>query len=298
VNTPVLVVSSVARKFRRGGRSVPAVGGVSLELVPGEVAALVGPHGSGKTTLLRIAAGLLAPDAGTAIVAGAPAGSPPARAATGYAPQAPVFPPTLRVREVLDYVARFHTAGVRRRALVAEALERAGLAESADRRAAALPLPFARRLALALAALGERRVLLLDETLSGSDAPGRRAMCDRLRELAARGVALLLASSDLAAVERLAARVLVLCDGRIVRDAPVAALLGERVLEILLDAPPESPPPGFRVTAYGLETDLGVGSAEAALALCRVHRLAVRASRVCVRSLEDVVLRALGDSAR
>src|SRR5436190_1043346 len=142
------------------------------------------------------------------------------------------------------------------------------------------------------------RVLLLDETLSGVDAGGRRAMCERVRELAASGVAVLLASSDLAAVERIAARVLVMRDGRLVREVPTAALLRERVLEILLDAPPAAPPPGFRLTSYGLQTDLGPRSAEAALALCREHRLAVRASRVRLRTPEDAVLDAPGDGVR
>jgi len=135
---------------------------------------------------------------------------------------------------------------------------------------------------------------LLDETLSGVDAGGRRAMCERVRELAASGVAVLLASSDLAAVEQIAARVLVMRNGGVIREAPTVALLRERVLEILLDAPHTAPPPGFRLTPYGLQTDLGPRSAEAALALCREHRLAVRASRVRFRTLEDTLLDAQG----
>jgi ABC-type multidrug transport system ATPase subunit len=294
VNAPVLLVRGVTRR-RRG--TAAAVADISLELAAGEVVALVGPPGSGKTTLLAIAAGRLAPDAGSVTVAGVGTGTLAARALLGYAPEAPVFPPALSVREVLAYFARFHVVGVARRGLVAAALERSGLAGAAERRAAALPLPLVRRLALAQAVLGHRRVLLLDETLSGVDAAGRRAMCDRVRELAASGVAVVLASSDLAAVEQIAARVLVMRDGRVVREAPTAALLRERVLEILLDAPPAAPPPGFRLTPYGLQTDLGPRSAEAALALCREHRLAVRASRVRCRTLEDAVLDAQGDGA-
>src|SRR5437660_804671 len=295
VNPPVLLVRGVTR--RRRGAAAP-VADASLELAAGEVVALVGPPGSGKTTLLAITAGRLAPDAGSVMVAGVATGTLAARALLGYAPAAPVFPPTLRVREVLEYFARFHVVGVARRGLVAAALERSGLAGAAERRAAGLPLPLARRLALAQAVLGHRRVLLLDETLSGVDAAGRRAVCERVRELAASGVAVLLASSDLAAVEQVAARVFVMRDGRLVREAPTSALLRERVLEILLDAPPAAPPPGFRLTPYGLQTDLGPSSAEAALALCREHRLAVRASRVRFRTLEDALLDAQGDGAR
>ncbi len=295
---PVLLVSNVGRCFPRRGQPVPAVDGVSLELVPGELIALIGPQGAGKTTLLRIVAGLLEPHAGSVRVAGAAAGSRTARIALGFAPEAPIFPPTLTVRELLDYFARFHVAGARRRAQVNEALDWGGLAEVADRRAAGLPLAFVRRLALAQAALGERRVLLLDETLSGVDAVVRRELCDRLQQLAARGVAVLLASADLAAVERLAARVLILQRGRLVRAVPTAAFVRERVLEILLDAPPAAPPPGFRLTPHGLETDLCGATVEAALALCREHRLVVRASRVRMTTLEEAVLHVLGGEAR
>ena len=295
MNAPVLLVSDVTRRRRR---AAAPVADASLELAAGEVAALVGPPGAGKTTLLAVAAGRLAPDAGWVTVAGVATGTLAARALLGYAPEAPVFPPTLSVREVLGYLARFHAVGIARRGLVAAALERSGLAGAAERRAAGLPLPLARRLALAQAVLGHRRVLLLDETLSGVDAGARRAMCERVRELAASGVAVLLASSDLAAVEQIAARVLVMRNGGVIREAPTVALLRERVLEILLDAPPAAPPPGFRLTPYGLQTDLGPRSAEAALALCREHRLAVRASRVRFRTLEDTLLDAQGDGAR
>jgi ABC-type multidrug transport system ATPase subunit len=260
---------------------------VSLALLPGEIIGIVGPAGAGKTTLLRVAAGLRAPHRGTVCSCGQ----------AGYAPEAPVFPPALTVREVLSYYARFHTAGIRRHALVHYALELAGLAPAADTRAAALGRADLHRLALAQATLGGRRLLLLDETLSGLDPLARRDLCTRVAHLAATGVAVLLAARDLGALERVASRVLVLRAGRIVRAGALAALLAERVLEVFLDHPPPEPPPGFRVTAAGLEAPLAGRTPEAALALCRVHRLAVRASRVRVKSLEEIVLDA-HDSSR
>ncbi len=265
----------------------PALDVVSLALLPGEITGIVGPSGAGKTTLLRVAAGLVAPERGSVRRSGA----------AGYAPEAPVFPPALMVREVLAYYARFHAAGTARRALVHDALELAGLAPAADARAAALGRADLQRLALAQAALGGRRVLLLDETLSGLDPLARRDLCGRVAHLAATGVAVLLAARDLAALERIAGRVLVLRAGRIVRAGPLASLLAERVLEVILDNPPPEPPPGFRVTAAGLEAPLAGRTPEAALALCRAHRLAVRATRVRVKSLEEIVLDA-HDSSR
>ncbi len=288
---PLLELCDVARAYARG--RVRAVNGVSLALMPGEIVGLVGANGAGKTTLLRLAAGLLAPDTGVVTVLGGPPDSPLARRGVGYAPDGPAFPPALTVREVLDYYARLHVAGPRRRALVARALALGDLADVAERRAAALSRGEAQRLALAQAAMGGRRVLLLDETLSGMDPVVRRALCDGLARLAQDGVAMLLASHDLTAVERLAGRVAILVRGRIVRSAAPAELLRERVLEVVLDRPPVEPPTGFRVTATGLECDLGADSVEAALAVCRAHRLAVRASRVRLRTLEDAVLETL-----
>jgi ABC-2 type transport system ATP-binding protein len=273
----------------RGGRR-RVVDGVSLALLPGEIAGVVGPAGAGKTTLLRVAAGLLAPDAGEIRVGALAASDPVARRRVGYAPEAPVFPPALTVREVLAYYARFHAVGAARRALVHDAIDAAGLADAAHRRPAALGRADVRRLALAQAALGRRAVVVLDETLSGLDPVARRDLSARLTLLAATGVAVLLAARDVTALERVAGRVLVLRAGRIVRAGPLAALLGERVLEVILDAPPAEPPPGFRVTVAGLEAPLAGRTPEAALALCRAHRLAVRASRVRTKSLEEIVL--------
>lgn len=257
----------------------PALDLVSLALLPGEIIGIVGPSGAGKTTLLRVAAGLVAPERGTVRCDVA-----------GYAPEAPVFPPALTAREVLAYYARFHTTGRARRALVHDALELAGLAPAADTRAAALGRADLHRLALAQAVLGGRRVLLLDETLSGLDPLARRDLCARVAHLAATGVAVLLAARDLGALERVGGRVLVLRGGRVVRAGPLVALLAERVLEVILDTPPPEPPPGFRITAAGIEAPLAGRTPEAALALCRAHRLAVRASRVRVKSLEEIVL--------
>jgi ABC-type multidrug transport system ATPase subunit len=274
-----LTLSEVCR-----GRALVSV---SLALLPGEIIGVVGPAGAGKTTLLRVAAGLLAPHTGTVWACGA----------AGYAPDSPVFPPALTVREVLAYYASFHATGATRRRLVHDALELAGLAAATDTRAAALSRADLQRLALAQAALGGRRVLLLDETLSGLDPVARRDLCSRVAHLAATGIGVLLAARDLGALERVAGRVLVLRAGRIVRAGPLAALLAERVLEVILDAPPPEPPPGFRVTAVGLEAPLAGRTPEAALALCHAHRLAVRASRVRVKSLEEIVLDA-HDAAR
>ncbi|MFN2570906.1 MAG: ATP-binding cassette domain-containing protein [Gemmatimonadales bacterium] len=270
-----------------------ALRGVSLALLPGEIAGVVGPAGTGKTTLLQVAAGHLRPHVGEARVCGVRVTDPSARRLAGFAADHAVFPPAITARELLTYYARLHCATNRERTsvgLVREALELAGLGAAADRCGEELSRAEAQRLALAQAALGGRRVLLLDEIFSGLDTLARRDLRGRIARLAAGGMAVLMTARDPTVLERLAARVLVLREGRIVRAGPLATLLGERVLEVILDAPPAEPPPGFRVTASGIEAPLAGRTVEAALALCHAHRLPVRASRVRVKSLEEIVL--------
>lgn len=269
------------------------VGGISLALLPGEITGVVGPAGAGKTTLLQLAAGGLRPTLGDVRVFGLSLSDPAARRLVGYAADSRAFPPVLTVREILTYYARLHWqphALHSARALVREALELAGLGAVADSQVEALARADIHRLNLAQAALGNRRVLLLDEILSGLDTIARRDLRGRIARLAADGVAVLMTSRDPAALDRLAARIIVLREGRVVRAGSLGTVLGERVLEVILDAPPSEPPPGFRVTASGLEAPLVGRTVESALALCHAHRLAVRASRVRVKSLEEVVL--------
>lgn len=289
-----LQVRGVRRAFRgRFGRPpLVAITEATFELAAGEVGCLVGATGAGKTTLLRLAAGLLRPDAGLVRVAGAsPSGplGPAIRRLVGFAPRDLAFPPAFTVREVLEYCARRHAAGREVRALVRDAVDLAGLEPAIASRAATLALAAARRLGLAQCVLGGRRLLLVDEPFAGLDAISRRDLCDRLQRCAAAGATVLLTSADPLGLERLVDRVLVLRAGRLVRDAPATVLLGGRVLEVVMDAPPSDPPPGFRVTATGVETDLEYRSAEAALAVCRAHRLGIRASRVRLKGLDDAL---------
>jgi len=269
---------------------------VSFEVRAGELVGLVGPAGSGKSTVLRVAGGAQRPAAGSATIAGQPAASPAARRVSGYAPATPVFPPGLTVRGVLEYYAWFHGPAASARTRVAAALEIAALGEFAARRPALLPYGVLRRVALAQAVLGERRVLLLDETLDGAEQALRRMIGERLGRLVWNGGAVILATHDFTTLERLADRIIVLRAGRIALDAPAGMLLRERVLEVVLDAPPPAPPPGFRLAAFGIEADLGGQTVEAALALCRAHRLVVRATRVRSKSLADVVVQTNGGS--
>jgi ABC-2 type transport system ATP-binding protein len=167
----------------------------------------VGPNGSGKSTLLAILAGALPPTAGTVA-------QPESEAPVGWAPQRPAQYGHLSPRENLELFARL--AGLPDATGAASAmLEQMGLRREHGR-ADRLSVGNQQRLNLALALLGEPRVLLLDEPTASLD-PARRSVLWRLLDGRRRdGDAALLATHSLEEVERLADRVVVLLEGRVV----------------------------------------------------------------------------------
>ena len=271
------------------GRTGRVLDAVDAEVIPGEVVAVVGATGSGKSTLLRVAAGITRAHAGHARVGSWDATDARVRKIVGYAPQDPAWLAAFTVREQLAYWGRFHVRGDPAPA-VRDALAVAGLESHADDPISAADGPVRRRLALAQAVLGGRRVLVLDELLTGLEHAVRQELAWRLESRAAAGVAILLSAGSLDVVERLATRVLVLRQGRVARVAAPSALLSERVLEVILDRPALAAPSGFRLTPFGLQADLSRVTPEAALATCRAHRLAVRASHVRTKSLEELAV--------
>src|SRR5918999_6597218 len=126
---PALRAEDVAKRYGR----VQALAGVSLEVQRGELVGLLGPNGAGKSTLVKIACGLIRPTRGDAAICGAPAGSPPARAALGYLAELFRFPGWHRAEEVLALHQRLagSDGGAHERA---ELLELVGLADARKRR--------------------------------------------------------------------------------------------------------------------------------------------------------------------
>jgi len=299
-----LLAWQVRRSFGagRGRPPVRALDGADLVVLAGECVGLVGPNGAGKSTLFGIAAGLLASEGGDVWVCGRRPCSPETRRHAGYAPEHPAFYPELTVREVLAHFAAGHAREPRaRRAMVDDALARGGLGEWAGRRAGTLSRGIAQRLAFAQAAMGRRELVLLDETLSGLDPLAQRDARERIRALVEYGAAVVLASHDLAAVERLASRIAVLHAGRTVRVLEASDLVRERSLVLMVEGSPRAAadilarryaqvacePAGARVALGASETPEGI------LAYCREQRIGVRASRVVSGTLEEVTVRSL-----
>ena len=205
---------------RYGDRAV--VDGVSLQVAAGEIVALLGPNGAGKTTTVEIVEGYRRADGGTARVLGLDpaAGGRELRARVGLMLQGGGIDMRARPRETLRQYAAFH-ADVRD---PEELLDLVGLRDAADTRYRRLSGGERQRLGLALALVGRPEVVVLDEPTAGMDPEGRAVTRRIVADLRASGVAILLTSHDLADVERLADRIAILVDGRIVAAGTPAEL--------------------------------------------------------------------------
>jgi ABC-2 type transport system ATP-binding protein len=211
------------RGLRKRYGAVDALKGVDLEIAEGELVGLLGPNGAGKSTLVKIACGLVRQSAGTAEVAGAPAGSVEAQRAVGYLAELFRFPDWLSADELLALHQRLAgaTGGARERA---DLLGLVGLGDVAERRVGAMSKGMQQRLGLAQAMVGAPRVLLLDEPTSALDPAGRRTVRGLLEGLRERGVAVLLNSHLLSEVELVCDRVAIIARGELVAVGTPAQL--------------------------------------------------------------------------
>jgi len=302
-----LELRAVSRLFGSACRRRRALDACSFTADKGEILGIVGPNGAGKTTLLRLIAGEILPSSGMLLVAGARAGTLAARRVVGFAPDPPLAPPELTCTEWLMYLASHRASSPQERTrVVSDAAEVAELDGFAGRRIGTLSRGMAQRLSLAAAVASRSTILLLDETLSGVDPLAQRRMRHGIARLASNGRLVVTASHDLAAVERLATRVLVLSRGQVRADVRTTELVGERVAELTLSGAVLAGVddvmlrfPGAVRTGAGIAVPLRRGtSVEHVLAVCRQHRIPVASSRVRYRALEDILVSAVEEETK
>ena len=203
-----------------GGR--PVVDGISFSVAAGELVAILGPNGAGKTTTVEIVEGYRRAETGQVRVLGQDPwrANRELRARVGLMLQDGGIDPRAEPRETLAQYAAFHD----RSRDPDELLALVGLNGSARTPFRRLSGGERQRLGLAVALVGSPEVVVLDEPTSGLDPEGRTDVRAIVADLRAAGVAILLTSHDLTEVERVADRVLVLVDGRLVADGTPAQL--------------------------------------------------------------------------
>jgi ABC-2 type transport system ATP-binding protein len=199
--------------------TVCALQDVALEIRAGEVLGLIGPNGAGKTTLLRLVAGLSRPSSGS--VTFERPDDPGGEVRVGYLPQRVAFTSLATPREVIALFARLR--GLPNGA-AGEALRVSGLQDEADRPVCTLSGGMRQRLGLAIACLGDPRVLLLDEPGDSLDPRAAIELRRRVRAMAAQGHAVVLSSHSLPELETTCDRLAILLAGRLVLEGRVCDL--------------------------------------------------------------------------
>jgi ABC-2 type transport system ATP-binding protein len=212
-----------------GGREV--LHDLSFGVETGEVFALLGPNGAGKTTTVEILEGYRPRDAGDVRVLGHDPGRPGSdfRARIGIVLQSSAVYHLLTVREMLDLFAGYYPSP----RPVDEVVQLVGLGEKRDARVRTLSGGQLRRLDLALALVGDPELLFLDEPTTGFDPGARRQAWETVRELRTLGKSIVLTTHYMEEAQRLADRVAILRDGRIVATgSPRELLTGQAAVEI------------------------------------------------------------------
>lgn len=203
-----------------------AVDNVSFEAPAGSVTVILGPNGAGKTSTFEVCEGFRTAKSGSVRVLGLDPVSDH-RALTermGVMLQGGGVYPSARVRDVVSHFCALHNKGVSATQLI----ERVGLSNRSTGTWRKLSGGEQQRLSLALALAADPDVIFLDEPTSGVDIDGRDLIADIIRDLAARGTTVVLASHDMAEAEKVATHAVLFNSGKVIASGEIQALLTSR----------------------------------------------------------------------
>ncbi len=211
----VIEVTNLTKRYgKRAG-----VDGVSFSVEEGEIFGILGPNGAGKTTTVESIAGLRVPDSGSISVLGLDPRRDRSRlrSLVGVQLQESELPDRMTVREALDLFASFYAEPADARELIADL----GLEDRRDTAYRHLSGGQKQRLSIALALIGRPRIAILDELSTGLDPQARRETWHLIESIRDRGVTVLLVTHLMEEAERLADRVAVIAEGRLIAlDTP------------------------------------------------------------------------------
>jgi ABC-2 type transport system ATP-binding protein len=219
-------VSVVVENLSVSYGSLVAVDNVSFEAPSGGVTVILGPNGAGKTSTIEVCEGFRTAKSGSVRVLGLDPVSDH-RALTermGVMLQGGGVYPSARVRDVVSHFCALHNKGVNATQLI----ERVGLSNRSTGTWRKLSGGEQQRLSLALALAADPDVIFLDEPTSGVDIDGRDVIAEIIRDLAARGTTVVLASHDMAEAEKVATHAVLFNSGRVIASGEIKTLLTSR----------------------------------------------------------------------
>ncbi|TCO26477.1 ABC-2 type transport system ATP-binding protein [Kribbella steppae] len=200
--------------------AVLAVAGVDLSIRTGEVVALLGPNGAGKSTTIEMLLGLVRPDQGSVQVYGGTPVDAIAQGQVGVMLQSGGIIEDAKVGELVNLVAGLHNDPMP----VAEALDRAGIGDLADRKMKGLSGGQKQRVRFAMAIIPQPDLIVLDEPTTGMDVEARRDFWASMHAETARGRTVLFATHYLEEADAYADRVVLMRNGKVVADGTAAQI--------------------------------------------------------------------------
>ncbi len=226
----------------------PALNALTLVVPNNVIYGILGPNGAGKTTLLSILCGLLRPTSGCVRVGGLdmPNAAAEVKHLIGVVPQEPALYPSLTAHENLEYFGRMQDlTGKRLEERVQACLDLAQIGDQANTPVEHFSGGFKRRLNLVIGLIHEPQILFLDEPTVAIDPQSRLLIHQRLRELHAAGVTILISTHYMDEAEQLCHDVAIMNHGQIVIQGGVQELLGTRRDEVIQIRFDRDLPPGL-----------------------------------------------------
>ena len=279
-------VEKLTKTFVHGWRRrrVDAVRELSFTVAEGEVFGLVGPNGAGKSTTLRILLGLVAATSGRCELLGGRVTEARTRARIGFLPETIHAPEHLSAAELLDLMARLSGVPASgRRARITGLLARVGLADAGSLPLRKFSKGMLQRAGLAQALVGEPRLVLLDEPMSGLDPVARHELRALIASLRAEGRTVLFSTHILSDIESLCDRCAIVAGGTLRALGTLDELVkGSPAAEVTLERS------GVRATEFVNEVDITAHVARAIAEGATVVSVIPRRE-----TLEDVFLRAV-----
>ena len=218
-------------------RGATALESLSLQVHENEVFGFLGKNGAGKTTAIKVLCGLLRPSGGSALVYGVDVRKRESRELLGYLPENPYFYEYLSPRETIGFYGRLNGMNARDRRREWDRLsETLDLRDIADQRVRSFSKGMRQRLGFAVALIGDPKVLILDEPMSGLDPMGRRMIRELILHARDDGKTVFFSSHVLSDVEQISDRIGMLVDGKLRSVGSIDEILSKRVSMIEVTA--------------------------------------------------------------
>jgi len=218
-------VSQLVKRYKTSKTN--AVDGVSFEVSRGEIFGLLGPNGAGKTTTIGVLTTSILPTAGSAALMGVDIARDPiaAKRRIAVVPQQSNLDRSLKVREILTFHAAYHGISRKQReARASQLLGDLGLGDRQNEKVNRYSGGMAQRLMIARALMHEPDVLFLDEPTNNLDPQSRLFLWERIHELNAHGLTILLTTHDMDEADKLCHRIAIMDQGKILVNDTSAGL--------------------------------------------------------------------------